>query len=177
MFATPVKSRSGAFEPKTAPPKQVSFSLYANSHSGRLSPVKQMRMMPPLDTMNEEQDGSFRSDNDQPQEEMAQELIAEEDNEEDVGAESQQEDSSEDIVIVEELEQEAEQSPEVTESEAVANDSVQNDASNNIEDAENIPPASSSTSSTPMARQTRAVAPKEPNVAAASSVVLVLSRA
>lgn len=113
VFATPVKSRSAALEPKTAPSKQVSFNLYAHSYSARLSPVKQMRMMPPLDTMSEEQDGSFRSDNGQQEQERMPNEVREVDADQE-GVDLPRDESSEDIVYVEEFEQEIEQPDEAT---------------------------------------------------------------
>ncbi|SPO31636.1 uncharacterized protein UTRI_06328_B [Ustilago trichophora] len=166
MFATPVKSCTAMVEPKTAPPKQVSFSLYSNSYSGRLSPVKQMRMMPPLDTMNEEQDGSFRSDHEQLEETEA-EAAEEKDN-----AEPQQDESSEDIVIVEELEQALEQ-PEGAIAEAelerepvpvlvpvpVGVDGPSYDVDDE-ENSENIPPSTSDSGSVASSSPSKSGSPK-----------------
>ncbi|SPO30398.1 uncharacterized protein UTRI_06328 [Ustilago trichophora] len=162
MFATPVKSRTVRIEPKTAPPKQVSFSLYSNSYSGRLSPVKQMRMMPPLDTMREEQDSSFRSDKEQ-LEGAAAEAVEEENS-----AESQQDEILEDIVIVEELEQELEK-PEVATAEGelerepvpVGVDGPYCDMDDE-ENSENIPPSTPGSSSTASGSPNKSGGPKRP---------------
>lgn len=156
LFGTPAKSRNALVEPKTAPPKQVSFSLYANSYTGRLSPVKQKRMMPPLDTMNEEQDGSFRSDSEQLQQEPKMVDQPEDD------ADSPRDESEEDIVIVEEIEQEqkqadAEASSSSSDAEPV-NDAVAAEA--DAENSENIPPATSSSSSTPNGSPNKNGSPK-----------------
>lgn len=139
-------------EPKTAPPKQVSFSLYSNSYSGRLSPVKQMRMMPPLDTMNEEQDGSFRSENELPEESGSEQATAgEEEQQTDL---RNQDDEEDDIVILEEIEQEQEQP-------ALANNSSfthEDSPAQNMEDAENaenIPP------STPLSTSSASTSPNK----------------
>ncbi len=171
MFGTPVKSRSAVAVPSTAPPKQVSFSLYANSFTGRLSPVKQMRMMPPLDTMNEEQDGSFRSENDAPANEQEAE------GKQVSSSESQQDDSSEDLVIVEELEQE----PEASEAAAVSNEHQAQDGpgSATVEDVpiEDIVPSTSSGSATPSASPSKSGSPKRAKRRSSSSVVLALSQA
>ena len=159
LFATPVKGSRATVEPKTAPPKQVSFSLYSNSYSGRLSPVKQMRMMPPLDTMNEEQDASFRSDGEQPQSSD----VAEEIPEEQESPENLQDDSSEDIVIVEELEREPEpvEMP-ITEAGPAVSASLDGPAQAEVdaEDSENIPPSAASGSSTPSGSPSKGGSPK-----------------
>lgn len=150
LFATPLKSRITAAEPKTAPPKQVSFSLYANSYSGRLSPVKQMRMMPPLEAMSEEHDGSFRSDSDHVDEQHVEE-------------EAQHDESEEDIVIVEELEQEAEAAVTQAQGEPKADTASEDLPMSSIdaaEDAENIPPPSASSDHTPAGSPSKSGSPK-----------------
>ncbi|SAM86132.1 uncharacterized protein UBRO_08535 [Ustilago bromivora] len=148
IFATPVKSRSTTVEPKTAPPKQVSFSLRSSGYSGRMSPVKQMRMMPPLDTMNEEQDGSFCSEDEQLQEQQEVQEEAED-----------EEESAEDIVIVEEIEQEqAEPAAPMEEAEKVAPVTYDN-ASKDRENLENIFSTQSS-NSTPAGSPSKSVSPK-----------------
>ncbi|CCF49117.1 hypothetical protein NDA10_000753 [Ustilago hordei] len=148
IFATPVKSRSTTVEPKTAPPNQVSFSLRSSGYSGRMSPVKQMRMMPPLDTMNEEQDGSFCSEDEQLQEQQEVQEEAED-----------QEESAEDIVIVEEIEQEqAQPAAPMEEAEEVAPVTYDN-ASKDRENLENIFSTQSS-SSTPAGSPSKSVSPK-----------------
>ncbi|PWY97871.1 hypothetical protein BCV70DRAFT_202362 [Testicularia cyperi] len=125
-FATPVKSsfstaNTAIATPKTAPPKQVSFSLFSNGYTGRLSPVKQMRMLPPLDTMTEEQDTSLRSDasihvaREEEDPEAESESILEDAQQNDYRSPGgdqeaeaeQQHESEEDIVILEELEEES----------------------------------------------------------------------
>ncbi len=150
LFATPLKSRTIAAEPKTAPPKQVSFSLYANSYSGRLSPVKQMRMMPPLEAMSEEHDGSFRSDSEHVEEQHAEE-------------DAQHDESEEDIVIVEELEQEAEAAVTLAQGEPEADNATQDSPMSSIdaaEDAENVPPPSASSDNAPAGSPSKGGSPK-----------------
>lgn len=148
IFATPVKSRSTTVEPKTAPPKQVSFSLRSSGYSGRMSPVKQMRMMPPLDTMNEEQDGSFCSEDEQLQEQQEVQEEAEDEEEE-----------AEDIVIVEEIEQEqTEPAAPMEEAEKAAPVTYDN-ASKDRENLENIFSTQSS-SSIPAGSPSKSVSPK-----------------
>ncbi|CBQ71279.1 conserved hypothetical protein [Sporisorium reilianum SRZ2] len=157
VFGTPASSRNALVEPKTAPPKQVSFSLYANSYTGRLSPVKQMRMMPPLDTMNEEHDGSFRSDTELPQQE------AEMDDQQEDDADAPRDESEEDIVIVEEIEQEQEQPAQPEEPESQSDAEPTNGAAAaeaDVENAENIPPATASSSSTPNGSPSKSGSPK-----------------
>lgn len=156
MFATPVKSRNVATEPKTAPPKQISFSLYSN---GKVSPVKQMRMMPPLDTMAEEQDSSFRSENEPLVEEQAS-AHADED-EEDNSSGSAHDDSDEDIVIVEEIRQDEE--PLASQAVEISQETPDNGAATEedvIENDENIPPSTPSGSSTPIASPSKSGSPK-----------------
>ncbi|SNX87870.1 uncharacterized protein MEPE_06581 [Melanopsichium pennsylvanicum] len=155
IFATPVKSRVKMVEPKTAPPKQVSFSLYSNLYPGRLSPVKQMRMMPPLGTMTEEQDGSFRSDDEQHE----QDQVNEDAEQEDDGNES-----SQDIVILEELEQEQQQQHESAALEGDADALPQalpaGSDIHDVESAENAPPSTSSSTSTPNGSSSKSGSPK-----------------
>ncbi|GAC94197.1 hypothetical protein PHSY_001768 [Pseudozyma hubeiensis SY62] len=147
LFGTPAKSHNSLVEPKTAPPKQVSFSLYANSFIGRLSPVKQMRMMPPLDTMDEEQDGSFSSDNHQPKEDVQAQ--------QEVHTASTDDKSTEDIIIVEELEQDQEELADVPEETDDANT-----AFDDAENSENIPPPADDADSTPSSSPSKGGSPK-----------------
>uniref|UniRef100_V5EAA3 Uncharacterized protein n=2 Tax=Kalmanozyma brasiliensis (strain GHG001) TaxID=1365824 RepID=V5EAA3_KALBG len=154
MFGTPAKTRTSLVIPNTAPPKQVSFSLYANSFTGRLSPVKQMRMMPPLDTMNEEQDGSFHSENNESfRKDDAMEEQAD-------SSDSQQDESSEDLVIVEELEQEQEPlEAEIVQSEPQPAEEVES-AANEVVNTKNVQPATPSSSSASDASPSKSGSPK-----------------
>ncbi|KAJ9475917.1 FHA domain-containing protein [Pseudozyma hubeiensis] len=142
LFGTPAKSHNSLVEPK-----QVSFSLYANSYTGRLSPVKQMRMMPPLDTMDEEQDGSFGSDSHQPKEDV--------DAQQEDHSVSADDKSSEDIVIVEELEQDQEELADVPEE---TSDAIP--AFDDAENSENIPPPADNADSTPSSSPSKGGSPK-----------------
>ncbi|KAJ1024176.1 hypothetical protein NDA16_003015 [Ustilago loliicola] len=151
IFATPVKNRSTTVDPKTAPSKQISFSLYSNGYSGRMSPVKQMRMASPLDTMNEEHDGSFRSENEQLQqeEEVVQETAEEE------------EESAEDIVIVEEIEHEQPEPAAPIEEIEEEVPASYDDASEDKENLENAPaPSTPSSSATPAGSPSKSGSPK-----------------
>lgn len=144
-FVTPSKAAAAPLDmPKTAPPKQVSFSLYSNSHSKPLSPVKQMCMMPPLDTMLEEQDLSFGSqpaDSEQIGDHDAVEVSAEDD---------QEADPAEDIVVMEELE--LQDSSDATEERETAqleeNNAAKSDAELAVPSPAKEEPTSPSTSST-----------------------------
>lgn len=151
LFGTPVMRHKALVDPKTAPPKQASFNLYANSFTGRLSPVKQMRMMPPLDTMNEEQEGSFRSENQQLHEEQQLETH---------DVQKDDEDSVDCFVIIEEFEQEQEQPEIISSADDLVAVSHAVTATNDVEDDENNSIQTSSNASTPCGSPNKSDSPK-----------------